>query len=339
MMDQLYQALLHLLPADFREEFGIEMLDVFRQAAGEARNEGIAAYSVFAIREIAGLIVESLVHRTQIPRRALLIPAWALGGFLASLLAVFLTGPNTYTSVSILRVTRGGVSERILPSVEPVPGANLRAAIASTFTSATMESIIHTLGLYPSERRRLPLAQVVQRMKDDLSYTVDQDGRGIMTRFRHPEPELAQQAGQSLTSRLMNQFQRIQTDRAASTANFLKEQTEAAAVEWQRQVESLRKSDAASRERLALDVELARQQYITLKEKLAASELSDRLLARMQGPTMEVIEAASLPVAPDHDRTTWIIAGPLAGALLGALLAWLGPIRFRRRAALIPPLQ
>lgn len=338
-MEQLYQALLHLLPGDFRDEFGSEMFDVFQQAAGEARCQGSVAYGVFVIREIAGLIVEALVHRTQLPRRALLIPACALGGFLASLFLVFLLGPNTYTSVAILRVTRGGVSERIVPSADAMAEANLRAAIGSSFTRPTLVNIINTLELYTSERRRLPMEQIVQRMKEDIRFTLDGDGRGIMISFRHPEPELAQKVGQSLTSRLMNHFQRFQSERTELTETFLKEQTEAAAAEWQRQLDLLRKSDALSKERLALDTDLARQQYITLKEKLAGAALSNKLLARMQGPTMEVIEAASLPESPDRNRTMVMVAGTLGGALFGALLAWLGPIRLRKRAALIPPVQ
>jgi hypothetical protein len=150
MMEQLYQALLHLLPGDFREQFGTEMQGVFQQASEEARQRGGIAYSAFAVREIAGLLMEGLVHRTQLPRRVLLVPVWGLGGFFAALLLVFLLGPNTYTSVAVLRIAPGSVSDRLIPGADGFGKPNLPAIIASTINRAPLVNIINTLDLYRS---------------------------------------------------------------------------------------------------------------------------------------------------------------------------------------------
>jgi hypothetical protein len=336
MMEQLYQSLLHLLPGDFREQFGTEMQGVFQQASEEARQRGSIAYGVFAVREIAGLLMEGLAHRTQLPRRVLLVPVWGLGGFLAALLLVFLL-PNVYTSIAVLRIAPGSVSDRLVPGADGFGKPNMTALIASTLNRAPLVNIINTLGLYRSERSRVPMEQVLDRMKENVGIIMDEDGRGLMVRFRHTDRHVAQKVCQQLCTRIVDSFQRFQNERTEQTEQFLREQTEAAAVEWQRQRDSFQKADALSKPRLFLDIELAQKEYVSLKEKLSEAVLSRKLQQRQQGPLIELLDSASLPVAPDRGRAPILAAGGLGGAAVGFVLAWLGPLRWRKQPAVAPP--
>lgn len=58
-MLRAYGLLLRLYPKTHRETFGLEMKDVFRQAAEEERSHGGYAYLRFLAREAAGLLLGS----------------------------------------------------------------------------------------------------------------------------------------------------------------------------------------------------------------------------------------------------------------------------------------
>ena len=52
----VYRTLLHLYPAEYRSEFGDEMLDVLSEVLGEIRKKSAMTCIVFAVREAGGLL-------------------------------------------------------------------------------------------------------------------------------------------------------------------------------------------------------------------------------------------------------------------------------------------
>lgn len=56
-----YRRLLLFYPAEHREQFGQEMVDVFDEARAESQNKGAIAQGAFYVREIAGLF-KGAVH-------------------------------------------------------------------------------------------------------------------------------------------------------------------------------------------------------------------------------------------------------------------------------------
>jgi hypothetical protein len=56
-MLRLYRGLLHLYPAEHREQFGEEMLAVFAAIHQDAANKGMAARGFLTTREAAGLLI------------------------------------------------------------------------------------------------------------------------------------------------------------------------------------------------------------------------------------------------------------------------------------------
>jgi len=61
-----YRHLLRLYPACHREQFGEEMIVVFRELQGETASKGMAARSVFWIREAAGIVSGALQEHWRV---------------------------------------------------------------------------------------------------------------------------------------------------------------------------------------------------------------------------------------------------------------------------------
>ena len=79
-----------------------EMYEVFLSASHDARGLGRAPYLSFCLRETGGLLGVLFAHRTRLPRRALLLPAGALAGFVLALIVTLFLGPEMYTSTAVL---------------------------------------------------------------------------------------------------------------------------------------------------------------------------------------------------------------------------------------------
>jgi len=61
----LYRTLLWLYPAGYRDQFGEEMIAVFRRADTDTRAKKLAAYAAFCLRECAGLLRGALREQLQ----------------------------------------------------------------------------------------------------------------------------------------------------------------------------------------------------------------------------------------------------------------------------------
>lgn len=55
-MPRLYRLILSLYPAEYRTAFAAEMIKVFDQASGDARNRGTLKSMLFAVSELGGLV-------------------------------------------------------------------------------------------------------------------------------------------------------------------------------------------------------------------------------------------------------------------------------------------
>jgi hypothetical protein len=64
-MLSLYRCLLHLYPAPYRQEYGNEMADVFREVQIETLGKGLVPRAAFLLREFTGLFHGALQERLQ----------------------------------------------------------------------------------------------------------------------------------------------------------------------------------------------------------------------------------------------------------------------------------
>lgn len=61
-MKRVYALFLSLYPREYRDLFGIEVLDVFAQAAAEQRSRGIRPWLWFLVVELSAAVVSAASH-------------------------------------------------------------------------------------------------------------------------------------------------------------------------------------------------------------------------------------------------------------------------------------
>lgn len=158
----------------------------------------------------------------------------ALAGLVIAVVVAFLW-PDTYVSTAVIRVVPPQVPEKLVPTNVNVAMSNRVNSMAQTILSrSTLRSIIETYGLYPRERDRLPMEDVVGIMRQSIEIgpvrTIGSDPRrggdlsAFQISFRYENRHLAQKVTQDLVSRFINENQRQRAFQSAMTTQFLKEQ-------------------------------------------------------------------------------------------------------------------
>ena len=61
-MKRVYGAFLRLYPQEYRDLFGLEVLDVFAQAAREHRARGLGVWVWFLVTELSGAVASAACH-------------------------------------------------------------------------------------------------------------------------------------------------------------------------------------------------------------------------------------------------------------------------------------
>ena len=164
-----------------------------------------------------------------------------------------------------------------------------------------------THNLYGERRQIEPMDDTVEHMREHIR--LSQSADRVTLKFTHHDPAVAQRITHDLTARLLEEFNREQRNQNAIWIQTWADASDIAANAWSQSVEFSR---TQSSPRAAYDVELAKQHYAAMKEKLAGAKVEAMLLKRQMGPRMEILDPASLPPAR---AILWPL--PLTGLLLG----------------------
>ncbi len=166
--------------------------------------------------------------------------SWLAGPTLAGLVIAVVVAflwPDTYVSTAVIRVVPPQVPEAFIP-------ANLTSQMSQRINSmgqqilsrSTLSSIIETYGLYPRQRERLPLEDVIEKMRRDItigSVQNIQPARGnaltaFQVEFAYENRYLAQKVTSDIVTRFINENTRERTTQTAMTTQFLRDQWQAA---------------------------------------------------------------------------------------------------------------
>lgn len=247
---------------------------------------------------------------------------WLIGctvlGIVAGCAGAFLQ-PAKYTSRASLQVTQPQLPEQYVPGV---PSLDARAFVQHhaqlLLSRARLTSAIQSLDLYPSERVSHPMEDIIESMKGDIHLLAPSDGT-IEISFNYQDRYQAQQVVARMTSAMIDVSIREAATGAQGTHEFLSNQADRAASEWTKLNDQAR-SAARADERLIMDRDLARKQYLELKAKLAQADLAGALARYHLAPRLELLDPASLPVRSDVNRPLWIASGACLGLLVGLAL-------------------
>lgn len=310
MLRSIYRLLLRLRPREWRDE----MLEVFDQARQDARARGWIAYTAFGAREIKGLLS---LERGGIWR-------WALGGALAGLLAgwVFtLTAPEMYTSKALVRILPSSVPERYVPTAIALTFDSLSGAVLQdVYSRRALVNTIDSRGLYFSERKLMPMEDVVELMRKRIEIKPT-NPQTIQITFSDSDPVKAQRVTRDILTHLIDGTIRERSALSMMTVTFLAGQADRAAAEWENLTAKVRSGPQT--DRLMLDRQLASRRYETLRQQVSEAEMIAGLEEHKQGPTLELLDLPSLPERPSVSHATILMSTGLGGLLLGTLAGWL----------------
>ena len=162
--------------------------------------------------------------------------SWILGPLFAGIViatVVAFLWPDTYVSHAVVRVTAAQVPERYVQSgLNQMLNERISTIEQQVVSRTTLINIIQTLDLYDRDKRRLPMEDIVDRMKNkDLSFGQVTTIQGQATRagafpvsFRYEDRYKAQKVTKEIVSRLISENTRVQLGITQNTTEFLTEE-------------------------------------------------------------------------------------------------------------------
>jgi polysaccharide chain length determinant protein (PEP-CTERM system associated) len=169
------------------------------------------------------------------------------GGLVIAVVVAFLW-PDTFISTALMRITPQQVPERLVPSAINSQMAERLTAMQQEILSRTsLTELIQrpALNLYPRDRQRLPLEDVLEQMRKDVSISMldvatQGANRGLASafviRFKYTDKYKAQAVVRELVSKFSEQNVTVQRNQATLTTSFLND-------EWKTAKENLDRLD------------------------------------------------------------------------------------------------
>ncbi len=186
----------------------------------------------------------------SVPRRALDVEdyidivrrhrSWIFGPTFAALVIAVVTAylwPDTYVSQATIKVVPQQLPENFVQStVNQQISDRINAMAQSILSRSTLTTIVQTYGLYPRERSRLPIEDVVEKMRKDITLgsVVSMGAMGnasgrpgttaFQIQFAYENRNLAQKVVDNLASRFIDSNARERSAIGFGTQQFLKDQ-------------------------------------------------------------------------------------------------------------------
>jgi polysaccharide chain length determinant protein (PEP-CTERM system associated) len=181
--------------------------------------------------------IEDYIDMLRRYRSWLIGPAFA--GLVIAVVYAF-TLPNNYESTAVMRITPQQISERLVPSVINMQMQQRLGQMQQQILSrSSLQEMIQrpALNLYPKERLKYPMEDVVNEMKWKgiriQMIDVNAPGQGRVTSaftisFRYPDRFKAQATVQQLVAKFTEQNGQLQRLTADTNASFISDELKAA---------------------------------------------------------------------------------------------------------------
>lgn len=169
--------------------------------------------------------------------------SWIIGptfaGLVIAVVVAFLW-PDTFVSTALMRITPQQVPERLVPSNISVQMAERITAMQQEIESRTsLQEMIQrpSLNLYPKERQRKPMEDVLDQMRKAIKISMLEAGSNqpqprfasaFQISFSYPDRYKAQAVVRELQTKFIEQITNVQRNQANITTSFLVDQVKAA---------------------------------------------------------------------------------------------------------------
>src|SRR5882724_10641700 len=168
--------------------------------------------------------------------------AWILGPAFCSLVLAVVVAflwPDTFVSQAVIRVVPPQVPESYVPTNVNMEMSQRINSMAQTILSrGALTNIINTFSLYPRDRQRKPMEDIVEEMKRDIHIgsvtSMTAANRGVSAfsiSFSYENRIVAQKVTADLVARFMSENTRDRTTTSVLTTQFLKDQADSAKKE------------------------------------------------------------------------------------------------------------
>lgn len=153
-------------------------------------------------------------------------PCWA--AIVIATVVAFLW-PDTYISSALIRVTSSQVPDRyVQTNLNQMLAERISAISQGVLSRSTLTNIIQTHDLYPRERRRLPMEDIIEKMRTrhikigaiNLQNSTKSVGAFPIS-FEYENRFLAQKVTSDIVSRLINENERETMTQSQTTTDFL----------------------------------------------------------------------------------------------------------------------
>ena len=158
--------------------------------------------------------------------------SWLIGPMFAGLVIAVVVAflwQDTYVSTAVMRITPQQISDRLVPTVVNMQmQQRLEQMRQEILSRGSLIELIQrpSLNLYPRERQRYPMEDIVQDMRNKAIRlnTVDLNGRGASAftiSFSYPDRFKAQAVVRELVTKFTEQNVQVQRSQAQLTTQFL----------------------------------------------------------------------------------------------------------------------
>jgi uncharacterized protein involved in exopolysaccharide biosynthesis len=191
-MKRTMRFLVWLYPASWRKRYGAEL-------------EALLEDTTPSARDASDVLWGALKMQMTTWRFGRITLACSVAGMLVAA-AIFFALPAHYVSQTVLIVTPADG-----PTSTGESGRSLVSNLArDIFSREYLASVIQEHNLYPRERARMPLSDVIDKMKENITLEAmpppssrSEDRLTFVVQFGYSDAHLAQQVNQQLTSRFM----------------------------------------------------------------------------------------------------------------------------------------
>lgn len=166
--------------------------------------------------------------------------AWILGPLLIGIVAGVVTAflwPDSYVTSGIIRVVPSQVSQRIVESsVSDELAQRLSAIYQTVIQRNNLINLIQTYNLYPDDRKKYPMEDVVDTMRKDIRMGRVQTAAALSTNVRsgfaftveytYRDRRVVEKVCSDLISSFMNESVRVRSSQFTQTNEFVKDQLE-----------------------------------------------------------------------------------------------------------------
>ncbi|HLX42826.1 MAG TPA: GNVR domain-containing protein [Bryobacteraceae bacterium] len=167
---------------------------------------------------------------------------WIFGPFLfcvvASVVGVYLW-PDSYLSAAVIKITPQQIPESMVQSsINQQMYDRINSMEQTILSRSVLTTIINTYNLYPSERARLPIEDVIDSMRKKISVIPVRTGSSdtgptriipaFAVQFSYEDRHLAQRVVQDLVGRFIDENTRNSSNRTFMTTQFMKDEVDSA---------------------------------------------------------------------------------------------------------------